>query len=52
MAVAIFHDQSPRRYGNGPVSNFRPLNLQSDLLPPAIIINADFQIKGFFLYLS
>ena len=26
----LFHDQSPRKYGTGPRSNSRPLDLQSD----------------------
>ena len=30
MTVILFHDQSPRKYGTGPGSNLRPLDLQSD----------------------
>ena len=30
MTVELFHDQSPRKYGTGPGSNSRPLDLQSD----------------------
>ena len=34
----LFHDQSPRKYGTGPGSNWRPLDLQSDshLLPDTL----------------
>ena len=28
----FFHDQSPRKYGTGPGSNLRPLNMQSDTI--------------------
>ena len=34
----LFHDQTPRKYGTGPGSNSRPLDLQSDshLLPDTL----------------
>ena len=28
--MAVFHDQSPQKYGTGPGSNMQPLDLQSD----------------------
>ena len=31
MAVKLFNDQSPQKYGTGPGSNLRSLDLQSDM---------------------
>ena len=28
----LFHDQSPQKYGTGPESNLRPLDMKSDML--------------------
>ena len=38
MTVELFHDQSPLKYGTGPGSNSRPLDLQSEshLLPDTL----------------
>ena len=36
MAEKLFHDQSPQKYGTGPESHSRTLDLQSDMLLTAL----------------
>ena len=36
MAVEIISNQSPQKYGTGPESSLRPLDLQSETLPTAL----------------
>ena len=36
MRIEIFHDRSPRKYGTGPGSNSRSLDLLSDSLMTAL----------------
>ena len=39
MTVEIIHDQSPRKYGTGPGSNSRPLDLRSDWIVARHVTN-------------
>ena len=45
MTSKLFHNQSPRRYGMGPGSNSRPMDLQSDSVVIAIYLAWNLHIQ-------
>ena len=56
MTLEIIHDQTQLKYGTGPGSNSRPLDLQSDtnlqpdMLPTALRCPAEPAITGFSMH--